>query len=268
MEEEIKPVEGQTPPVENTEQAPAPRHPFYDHIKSMHPDREFASDDEMLSAADEKMTEHEGYREQNETANKKIIDALYAEPILAQVLDEVGEGADLAEALALHISPDDLEKALAESDSSKWPEKKAMRESNRAAHQQFMDEVNANTTESQKVIEAWSAKRGLDPEGTTTFINDVSASLQDIFKGKITEKFLDDMYEARTKAADLEEAATTGEIKGRNANIETMTAKESVAKGDGLPALNSLGTTTAPPKPVAPKHELQDIADFTKKNSI
>lgn len=267
MDEEIKPVEQQTAPVETPSEQP-PRHPFYDRIKSMHPDREFASDDDMLSAADEKLTEHEGYRSQNEDANKKIIEALYAEPILAQVLDEVGEGADLAEALALHISPDDLEKALADSDSSKWPEKKAMREANRAAHQSFMDEVNANTAASQAVIEGWSAKRGLNPESTTEYINDLSAALQDIFKGKITEKFLDDMYEARTKAADLEEAATTGEIKGRNANIEELTAKESSPKGDGLPAISSLGAAQAPPKPAAKRHELEDIAEYSQKHTM
>lgn len=268
MEQEIKPVGEQGTPVETTEATQPPRHPFYDRVKGMHPDKEFASDDDILNAADERMTEHEGYREQNETANKKIIDALYAEPVMANVLDDIGEGADMAEALALHVSPDDLEKALAESDPSKWPEKKAMREANRAAHQSFMDEVNANTAESQKTIQAWSDRRGLDGEAMTEYINELSSLFSDVYKGKITERLLDALYEAKTKPADMAEASEAGEIKGRNANIETITAKESAAKGDGLPGLTSLGTTAQVPTVAPPKHELQDIADFSKKNSI
>lgn len=268
MDEEITPVEEQTAPVETLAEQPAPRHPFYDRIKSMNPDKEFASDDDMLSAADEKMSEHEGYRSQNEEANKKIIEALYAEPVLAQVLDEVGQGASLVQALAKFISPDDLEKAAGESDAEAYETNKAQRESNRKAHQDFMDEVNANTAASQAVIEEWSAKRGIDPEAMTAFVNDVSTVLQDAYKGKITPSFLDKMYEAQTKSADLEEAAATGEIKGRNANIEELTAKESGQQGDGLPAIASLGSTQAPPKPMAKKHELEEIADYSQKHTM
>lgn len=268
MDEETMPVEEQTTPVEeSTEQAPPPRHPFYDRIKAMHPDKEFGSDDELLSAADEKMTEHEGYRAQNEEANKMIIEALYAEPVLAQVLEEVGKGANLVQALAKYISPQDLEEAAGESDAETYEANKLTRESNRKAHQEFMDEVNANTAESQKTIEGWSAKRGLDPEAVTEFINEVSAILADAYKGKITEKFLDNMYEAKTKPDDLATAAEQGEIKGRNANIEELTAKETGTQGDGLPALSSMGSSTPEPKPTPKKHELQEIADFSKKYS-
>ena len=265
MEQEIMPVEEQATPVENTEAAPPQRHPFLDRVKGMHPEREFASDDDILSAADEKMTEHEGYRTQNETANKKVIDALYAEPVMAQVLDDIGEGADLKEALALHVSPDDLEKALAESDPSKWPEKKAMREANRAAHEAFIGEVNANTAESQNTIQAWSEKRGLDGEAMTEYINELSSLFSDVYKGKITERLLDALYEAKTKPEDLAVAAEEGEIKGRNANIEELTAKESTQNGDGLPQILSQGTTQKAPEPEKPKHDLDDIVDYATK---
>ena len=263
--EEIKDMP-ETPetPVQEME-TPAPRHPFYDRIKSMNPDREFADDNEYLSAADEKLTEHEGYRSKNEEANKVIVEALYAEPVLAQVLEDVGQGADLVEALALYISPEDLMEAAKASNPEKWGEKKATREANRAAHQQFMDEVAANTAASEGVIKAWADKRGLDPDAMTEHINDLSELASDLFKGKVTEKLLDALYEAKTKPADMAAVAEEAEIKGRNANIEELTAKETGIKGDGLPAITSMGAQPTPPAPSKPKHELEQIAEYSQK---
>lgn len=262
MEENIEMPE--TPEMPVTQEV-KPRHPFYDRIKGMNPDREFADDDEYLSAADEKLTEHEEYRTRNDEANKVIIEALYAEPVLAQVLEDVGKGADLVEALALYISPEDLMEAAKSSNPEKWGEKKAAREANRAAHQSFMDEVNANTAASQKVIQEWSDKRGLDPDAMTEFINEVGAAMSDLFKGKVTPQFLDSMYEAKTKPDDLAAVAETAEIKGRNANIEELTAKENGSKGDGLPAITSMGAQPPAPTPAKPKHELEQIAEYSQK---
>lgn len=264
MEENTDMPEMPETPVQEME-TPAPRHPFYDRIKSMYSDREFADDNEYLSAADEKLTEHEGYRSKNEEANKVIVDALYAEPVLAQVLEDVGQGADLVEALALYISPEDLMEAAKASNPEKWGEKKAMREANRSAHQQFMEEVDANTAASQKVIQEWSDKRGLDPDAMTAFVNEVSAAMSDLFKGKVTPQFLDSMYEAKTKPDDLAAVAEEAEIKGRNANIEELTAKETGAKGDGLPAITSMGAQPTPPAPMKKKHELEEIVEYSQK---
>lgn len=253
-------------PETTPEIAPKPRHPFYDRIKSMHPDREFADDNEYLSAADEKMTEHEGYRSQNEEANKIVIEALFAEPRFAGVLNDIFEGADAIEALALHFSPEELQSAAQESNPDKWPEKKAARDQSRKEYQDWIGAVNANSEASQSTIGAWSERRGLDPEVVTDFVqNTVNAFLDDVYKGKITESLLDNLWEAKTKPADLEEAAATAEIKGRNANIEELTAKENGQQGDGLPAIASMGSMPEAPKPVKPKNDLEEIAEYSAK---
>lgn len=244
---------------------PKPKHSLYDKIKAMHPEREFADDDEILSAAEERMSDHENYRSQNEEANKVISEALKAEPVLAMAIEDVYKGASLVVALAKYISPQDLEEAAKEAEPESYAEALKMREENRKAHTQFMDEVNANTAESQKVIEAWSAKRGLEPEAVTAFVDEVSSALSDLFKGKITEPFLDSMWEAKTKPEDLATVASEAEIKGRNAKIEELTAKDTEMKGDGLPALTSMGTQTKPPAPAKQKSELEEIADYSKR---
>lgn len=249
------------------EETEKPRHPLFDRIKGKYPDKEFTSDDDYLSSADEMLTEHESYKQRNEEANQMIIEALFAEPVLAQVLEDVGKGATLIQALAKHISPEDLDEAAAATDDETFQNNLKARNENRAAHKAFMDEVNANSAASQKVIEEWSAKRGLDPDNVTEFINDVNAALADIFKGKITPKFLDDMYEARTKADDIAEAEQIAEVRGRNAGIEEKEANAGSLKGDNLPDITSMGANPViKEKPKSKYADLDEVVNYASKS--
>lgn len=265
--EESTPETPATEVAESTaEPGPPPRHPFYDRVKAMHPDREFSSDDDILSAADEKMTDHEEYRNRSEEANQQVIDALLAEPVFARVLEDISAGASAVEALALHFSPQDLEDAAKASNPDKWAENKATREKRRSDNLAFEETIRNNVAESEKTIKKWSEDKGLTPEQTSKFIGIINDALTPVFHGKTTEDFLDKMYKAMNYAEDIANAEETGKVQGLNANIETKTGKAKV--GDGLPSITSQGSAPKPSAPAPEPGPLDDVLEREAKNKF
>ena len=263
MPTEVVPENTPETPEEPTPEVPAARHPLFDRIKGHYPDREFASDEDYLTAADEKIGELEGYKTESESANANLVDALMAEPTLAAVLMDVVKGYDMNQALARNINPSDLQEAIDKSDEE-LQTSIAERKAKQAELQAFMEEVSGNIESSKPEVDAFCQEMNLSPEEGQRFLSQVNDALTEVYKGKITKSFLEKMYKAMNYAKDIEEASETGEIKGRNAAIEVQIEGESAPKGDGMPALASMGSMSAPEKKEAPKTGMEDVLEYEK----
>jgi len=233
-------------PAETSPETPV-RHPIFERAKGYYPDREMSTDEDYYNALDEKLTENDTYRTENESANQSVIDALTSEPLLVKLIQDINNGATFIEALALHVDPSELELVQGDPDFDKWAANKAQREANAKAYKDFMAEVEGNVQASQQAVKAFAETNGLSEVQATEFMSTLQEILADAYKGKITEPTLTKIYKAMIHDSAVQEAAIEGEIKGRNENIELMKEKDEPAD---LPVIPN---SSKPPVEQTPK---------------
>lgn len=257
-------IPAEQPPAEPPAEPEQPKHPLY----GRYADRGFQNDDEYLNAALDDLSKADEYRSGNEGANEALIAALEADPEMAATLMDSIKGYSFVQALARNISKEDLLAAydsaveMGDDDFKKSVEE---RRNKQAEMRAFLDEVNGNIEASKPVVDSFIQEKNISKEDGAKFLGLVNDALSEVYKGKITPEFLDKMYKAFNYAADVADAAETGEIRGRNANIEVEMDKQA-KRGDGLPDIASAGTPPTPTKEV-PKTGLEDVIEHAKRQS-
>lgn len=104
------------------------KHKFADRLIKTFPDRKFEKDDDYDTALNEHLDELEGYKERGTTANKKLIALFESEPQVGNLVRDMVNGATFREALARHISPDELTAVEGDPDYEGWTKNKTERE--------------------------------------------------------------------------------------------------------------------------------------------
>lgn len=244
--------------------APAPAHRYADRLTKAYPDRKFEKPEDYDSGMDEYLTGLEGYKEKGQALNTKLLALFEAEPQVGEVIRDMINGASFREALARHISPEDLTAIEGDPDYEGWSKNKASREETATKRRQFETDYANNLKLSQADIEKFAEENGLDEKGVGELLESIDNMLADFHQGKITKDALSRMLKAFRYEEDIKNAEETGAIKGRNEQIVAKKAEENT-DGDGLPRPSK---TVTPPVATPKKSPLQGLEDYVNKQEL
>lgn len=229
-------AEGIPAPEVTPEPEPA-KHKYSDRLAKAYPDREFKSDEEHDAGMEELLDDLTNYKDKGQSTNKKLIAMIEAEPQVGEIMRDCINGATFREALARHVSPEDLIAVEGDPDYEGWSKNKTAREENVASKQKFADEYAKNISTSEQAITAYVEKQGLDETQADAFFQKFDDMLDNINKGIITEEHLDAWMKALNYDSDVIAATEQGKVAGRNENI-VATKEASTKTGDGIPRPN------------------------------
>jgi hypothetical protein len=216
------------------EAVPPAKHKYADRLSQAFPEREFKTDEEHDAGMDELLTDLTGYKDKGQSTNKKLIAMFEAEPQVGEIVRDCINGATFREALARHVSPDDITAVEGDPDFEGWSKNKTAREEGQASKQKFADDYAKNISTSEQAVTAYVEKQGLSPEDADAFFGKFDEMLDNVSKGIITEANLDAWMKALNYDSDVIAATEEGKIAGRNENIVAKKEAPAVA-GDGLP---------------------------------
>jgi hypothetical protein len=233
---------GETLPAEGEE--PPTAHKYADRLTKAFPDREFKSDEDYEKGMDEYLQELEGYKERGTMANQKLISLFESEPQVGDVVRDMINGATFREALARHISPEDLTAIEGDPDYEGWNKRKAEREELLKKRNAKKEEYDKNLEFTAKAIDEFAKENNMDDEAAAKFLGRFDAMLADINSGKMSKEMLMTMKRAWDYDNDIATARAQGEVAGTNKKIVAQKEKASKVKGDGLPKIG--GTSEVP----------------------
>jgi len=216
------------------EKKEVPPHRYADRLATAFPDRKYEKAEDYDTAMDEYLGNLEGYHKRGQEANKKLIHLFDSEPQVGDIVRDMIAGATFREAMARHISPDDLTAIEGDPDFEGWKKNAKERDEKAAKRKERQQMYSENLTVSQKEISAWAKENNLDEKSVDGLLTEIDTLLEDLNNGKITKKALTRMMKAFTYEKDI--AAAREEAKIATRNEEIVAKKESPEKsGDGLP---------------------------------
>ncbi len=216
---------------------------YAERLARAFPDREFKSDEDYDKGMEEYLDELEGYKERGTMANQKLIALFESEPQVGDVVRDMINGATFREALARHMSPEDLTAVEGDPDFEGWNKNKATREESLNKRKAKQEEYAKNLEFSQQAIEEFAKENDMDDESAGKFLARFDSMLADINSGKISKDVLMTIKKAWDYDNDITTAREQGELAGKNKNI--VAQKEAAKpKGDGLPKIG--GSSVAP----------------------
>jgi hypothetical protein len=247
------------------EVAPAPVNRYADRLSKAYPDRKFESPEDYDTGMDEYLGSLEEYKTRGQDANKKLLALFDAEPQVGEIVRDMISGATFREALARHISPEDIVAIEGDPDYEGWSKNKAAREESIGKRRKFEDEYANNLNVSQAEMEAWAEENGLEETKVQELLEKIDGMLSDFNNGRITKEALSRLNKAFTYDTDLAKAKEDGEIAGRN---QAIVAKKEVAptEGDGLPRPTKAGDS--PDKPATAPNYMDELAARVKKRQV
>lgn len=236
---------------------------FRGRIKSAYPDIPDDDDEAFYQKASEQLDNLEQYRNNNIEANKLLMEVFNAEPVIVDVLEDVGKGASFREAIARHFSPEELTPIEGDPDYEGWT-KNAEARAKRLADNELANKTRAENEEfTMKEIKAFAKANGISNDKAEEELEKIGAVMEEIFSGRITAATLQTIYNGVNHENDVKTAEDMGAIKGRNEKIEVK--KELKAKGDGLPVLGNAKDVEAPVKKAS---FFDNLADNEKRKKI
>lgn len=223
------------------------KHKFADRLIKTFPDRKFEKDDDYDTALNEHLDELEGYKERGTTANKKLIALFESEPQVGNLVRDMVNGATFREALARHISPDELTAVEGDPDYEGWTKNKTEREKRLEERKKRESDRDTNLTASQKEIEAFAKENNMDDKAAEEFLSQIDSMLEEFNSGRVTKDNLARVQRMLNYEKDIEKAKEDSRIAGRNENIVAKKETEQPA-GDGLPRPSKTSTEVNPRK--------------------
>jgi len=197
--------------------------------KNINPD---ANDDNYLQTLVGHLDTLTDYHDKSQKANSKLIEVFEINPTVADILKDVIDGADLRVAIARHFSADDLVPEEDDPDFDAIQENAKKREEDIKNSKKQASELAQNTEKSKENIKSFAEKNKMTEKETTQFLETIDKSLDDLYRGVVSEDFLNKMLRAYNYQKDVQQAAELGEVKGKNKKIE---AKKKEKTGDGVP---------------------------------
>jgi hypothetical protein len=237
-------------PAEEAAPVPTSRDKFYGKIKSSYPEEQFEGDDAIYEKATAHLEDLEGFKSKGMEVNKMLSTVLRGEPELDGIVKAVLKGKPVRAAIANYFSPEDLIPQDGEEDFEAYAASANERSQRVSDRDKFEREVEDNLVESEATLRAFAEEAGLDETQSLELIDVVSEIMGDLYKGKLPKGLLSHVQNSRTKDKAIEQAASDGELKGKNAKIEAVMAGDKKA-GDNIPTFK--GGAAEEVKEQAPK---------------
>lgn len=234
-----------------------------DRMRAAHlgryPDRAYENDEamyeDMANDYDSSYAELEGWR----SAGKGMAEMYDRDPRTANLINSFRRGEEDPVVTILRLYGDDIREALdnpdmAEKLAAASAEYRARQAEELANSEQFTAEAEANFKTSTETVASWAEKRNISPEQAADVLDKLVTIAENAYKGIYTEESLDAIYNAGNYEQAVSQAASDGEIRGRNSRIKEARRAQQKADGSTVPTLQGSGAAPAqrPPKPKMP----------------
>jgi hypothetical protein len=221
-ETEKKPKDEETPAVPESEKA----------LNELKTEKEawLQKEEEYTS----KIKELEQKQEKTKEANKAIIEAFEAEPVVAEIMKDIVQGLTIRQAFNKYFDPSDL--TVEDGDPDEEDIKKLVKEREKAKKERedYFKTLDENKKQSEDAVNKFVAEYKLNETDAADFFNKVDKHLMDAYNGKLTKEFFDLMKKGFEYDQKIEAERKAAEIKARNEKIEIEKDKKKT-DGDGLP---------------------------------
>jgi hypothetical protein len=218
-------------------------HDLQKKIQGKFKDKKFDSDNDYYDVLSQELSQHEKYRDDNTKANERILKLFESNPELGDIIHDMDKGSSFTEAIARNVDIDSIKPYDDEPDYDGWEKAKKERLQKLDERKKQKADYDKNLDVSIKTFEDFGKKKNWTPEQAKEFTGKIDNVMQELSKGIISENFMVMMDRALNYVSDVQEAAETGEIKGRNTQIEVKRDAALKKDGDGLPDVKSSATT-------------------------
>lgn len=231
----------ETQPEKGAEAIEQPAPPFWhEKVKAAYPDRNFETDEDWNSGLQERYSSLEDYERNGKEANKKLIAALEADPLLAELVGGAIEGIPALVTIAKHVDPEDLTAQDGDEHFEELTKAYQDRVAKRDESAKFDEEVIANKIESSKIFDQFAEQKGMSDEEKEEYIDFVETHLKNLFKGLVSLDYHEAMYTAKNHDKTVNDVAQKAALAEKNKKVETKKV-EKAPSGDGLPKIGSTG---------------------------
>lgn len=208
-------------------------------LMAKYPDFDAQSDEEWSAKEDEYYGEVEDELNTYKDAESELSDVIKANPELANVLNDMATNKmPFRAALAKYFSQEELIPVEGDDDYDAYEKSFNERLEKNKAREAKDQELLTNEAQSLDAIDTFAQENNLDEDGKTKLIEYINTFFLDMLNKKISPEMISMFNNAINYDGDVAAAKEAGEIKGRNAKIETQIQEEEAKeKGDGIPDL-------------------------------
>lgn len=231
---------------ENTDNKPVAsrKQKVFDRLKGKRPDLNFDDEEALYGAIDDDYAESDEYRKRQDESNKRVTDWLDADERNASMITGLMNGEDLLSVLIEEYGPDDLIDALNDpANLERIAEKKKKWQEKVDKNKKMDAEAEANLDESIDNLNEVLEEMGMSEDDG----NEAFKLWCQVFQDGCVDKITPDTWRLFLKGisydTDVDDAATQGEVRGRNAKIKDLKGKTALQNDSMPPALAGQGGT-------------------------
>lgn len=199
-----------------------------------------------------------------EESNTKLADIFYKNPKFAAMMSDVMKGEDASIAFVKYFGRDALD-ATEDEEKMKMITEANQEYLNRVAEsEQLRKAQEENLQKSESEMNDFQTEKKLDDETFGKFIDEVYHVVERGLEGLIQKDFLEIFWKGLNYEKDVESAAITGEIEGRNQKIKL---EDRTNKAGNVPNLSSSNLSHTGKKNNPPFLKKRDFfEDFPNEN--
>lgn len=209
-------------------------------IKGIDPDAKIENTDDIVKYSKklgEDLLSLKKENEDNQKIYQEFVEVLEADPVAANFMNDLKNGASFEQAVMLNIDPENID-IDDDPDLDKIKERKKERQEQYKAMRERQGEIEQNKNVSVQNIEAFAKENEYDNGQMGKFISSIQDFMNDYDKGLISKKFLQTLDEAMNADSKAQKKADAARISARNEKMASdAMKKKKKQKGDGVPHL-------------------------------
>lgn len=227
-------------------------------IKEIDPEAEIETVDDIVKYSKqigEDLGKVKKENEENQKVYQEFVEVLENDPVAANFMNDLKNGASFEEAIVLNIDPENID--MDENpDLNKLKERKKERQEQYQQMRERQKEIEQNKDVSMQNIESFAKENEYDNKQMGSFIDNIRNFMNDYDKGLISKDFLQVLDKAMNAESQADKKAEAARIAARNEKLaDDAMKRKKKQKGDGLPHLKGNNKV---------QEERKDIDEWTK----
>lgn len=227
---------------------PRGRDKFLEMMKSKNPEYSPENDDQLLDDAHSMFSERDGELSKHKEANSKLAGFVSKDPkfgaVLGMVAGEEQKSFPYAVGRIYGKEPFELDEDGLEEFEKGYQEHLAQIEASKSAQA----EASKNIEEYWKSLEAYASSNGLTEDESTALNEKIYGIAGNMLMGIIPSDIIELIHKGLNYEKDVQDAANTGVVEGRNQKIEAKIATKKEAVMPDMASNTGAGKTKSLPK--------------------
>lgn len=218
---------------------------FTERIQGKYPDSDFTDEEVLFGQVSDDYDDYENRLKKYQDDEKVLADMFSADPRSASFLASWHHGEHPMTALVRQFGKEGLEEILSNEEKAEEFAKANEEYLERVADEKKLEEeYQANLPESLRNIEEMQQAEGLSDEDIDAALEMLTNIAHDAIVGKFSPESIRMALKAKYHDDDVEQAATEGEVRGRNARIDAKLRHRQA--GDGVPQIDGANNVATP----------------------